>query len=349
LEGEGGEPAWPELPALVSRPRRGMRIGGWTEVADDELDHEVPDHYVDEHALGGLVGHLIRLTVGDLPPWVVALAVHLMRWTDEANGPHGEKDRDRGNLPYTWNSHFFEFLGILCVALPHNDMVKMFLEPITRFKDEAFHDTMAEFLRGFDRAMQAIDTRKPENPAAVRTLLANRIRQGRNFRRLGREKGFTSETHAGDALNAMFYQAPRFANRGRPSIPDNWSGLDATMPALTALVTGASSSGYLASLFLNLVESSPRAALLPFVVQATTAWCSAYGVDTNFWAEKDIGGRVCNWLDLTFTADSESASVLPGVADDLLKCTDILVLSGIAQAHDIEERIAGMGQSRKTA
>lgn len=289
LEGEGGEPAWPELPALVSRPRRGMRISVWTEVNDDELDHEVPDYYVDEHALGGLVGHLIRLTVGDLPPWVVALATHLMRWTDEANGPHGEKDRDRDNRPYTWNSHFFEFLGILCVALPHDDMVKMFLEPITRFKDEAFHDAMAEFLRGFDRAMQAIDTRKPENPTAVRTLLADRIRQGRNFKRLGREKRFTSETHAGDALNAMFYQPPRLANRGRPSIPDNWSGLDTTMPTLTALVTGAPSSGYLASLFLNLVESSPRAALLPFVVQATTAWCSAYGVDTNFWSEKDIG------------------------------------------------------------
>ena len=35
---------------------------------------------------------------------------------------------------------------------------------MTGFKDEPFHDAMAEFLRGFDRAMQAIDTKKPENP-----------------------------------------------------------------------------------------------------------------------------------------------------------------------------------------
>jgi hypothetical protein len=66
--------------------------------------------------------------------------------------------------------------------------------------------------------------------------LAGRIRRGWNFERLQREKGFTSETHAGDALNAMFYQAPRIANNGRPSIPDNWDGLDATMPTLIALV-----------------------------------------------------------------------------------------------------------------
>jgi hypothetical protein len=208
---------------------------------------------------------------------------------------------------------------------------------------------MAEFLRGFDRAIQAIDTKKPEDPVAVRVLFADRIRRSWNFRRLSYEKGTTSESHAGDALNAIFYQPPRFANYGRPSIPDNWTGLDATLPTLTGLVTGAPTSGYLASLFLNLMESSPRAAVLPFVVQATTAWCSAYGVDTNFWSEKEIGTRVCVWLDRTFSADSASADTLLGVADDLLKCLDILVRSGVAQAREIEERIVGMGKSRKTA
>ena len=37
-------------------------------------DEAVADQHVDEHALGALVGHLIRLTVGDLPPWVVDLS-----------------------------------------------------------------------------------------------------------------------------------------------------------------------------------------------------------------------------------------------------------------------------------
>jgi hypothetical protein len=121
------------------------------------------------------------------------------------------------------------------------------------------------------------------------------------------------------------------------------------MPLLTALVTGEPCSGYLASLFLNLVDSSPRAALLPYVVQATTAWCSAYASDTNFWSEKDIGGRVCAWLYRTFTADPASAGALPAVADDLLKCLDILIQSGVVQAHEIEESIAAMRQSRKSA
>jgi hypothetical protein len=80
----------------------------------------------------------------------------------------------------------------------------------------------------------------------------------------------------------MFYQPPRYVLGGRPAVPDNWAGLDATMSTLTGLVVGAPSSGYLATLFLNLAECSPRAALIPFVVREMTAWCVAYGVDRNF-------------------------------------------------------------------
>lgn len=349
LDGAEGEPAWPNFPNWWSRPRRGIRLGGWTPDDDDEPAESRPEDYVDEQALGALVSNLIRLTIGVLPPWVVTLSSHLMQWTFEANGPHGADDRDRDHRPSTWNIHFFEFAGILSVALPHSDVVSMFVSPITQFRDEAFYDAMAAFIRGFDRATLATDTKAPENPAAVRELLANRIRQGWNFRRYEDEKTFSSETHAGDALTAMFYQRSSFANDGTPSIPGNWDGLDGTIPTLTALITGAGSSGYLAILFLNLIGSSPRAALLPYVVSAMTAWCSAYGVDTNFWSENDVGGRVCGWLDRTLEADPTAAAILPAIVDDLMKCLDILIRSGVSQASDIEERIAGMTLNRKTA
>lgn len=42
-------------------------------------------------------------------------------------------------------SHFFGFLGILCVALPHADVVAMFLSQIMQFKDEPFYDAAAGF------------------------------------------------------------------------------------------------------------------------------------------------------------------------------------------------------------
>jgi hypothetical protein len=346
LGGAVGEPAWPDLPDWWSRPRRGLRLGDWAPDEDDEPAECKPDDYVDEQALGMLVSNLVGLTIGVLPPWIVTLSSHLMQWTFEANGPHGPEDRDRDHRPSTWNQHFFEFAGILSVALPHRDVVTIFLAPIIEFRDEAFYDAMAAFVRGFDRATLATDTKTPENPAAVRKLLAIRIKRGWNFRRYEDEKTFSSERHAGDALTAMFYQRSSFSNDGRPSTPGNWDGLDATISTLTELVTEAGSSGYLAVLFLNLVGSSPRAALLPYVVKAMTAWCSAYSADTNFWSEKDIGGRACSWLARTFDADPQATVVLSDAAADLLKCLDILVRAGIAQATEIEERFTGIASRR---
>lgn len=280
---------------------------------------------------------------------MVDLSAYLLKWTDHANGPHGEDDRESDNRPSTWNSQFFYFLGFLAVAMPHDDLVATFLEPMIRFKDEAFYDAMASFLRGFDAAMQATDTKKPRNPVAVRELLAGRIKEGWNYRRLGREKTFMSESHAGDALNATFYHPPRFANFNQPYIPNGWSGLRETMPILTGLVTGAPPSGYMASLFLNLLETSHDAVFLPSVVRAATAWCSAYGVDSNYWSEKNIGGRVCDWLTRTLSADAAGPAGVPAVAEDLMKCLDIMVRSGVVQARELEERIAAIAPARKTA
>ncbi|WP_050402914.1 MULTISPECIES: hypothetical protein [Bradyrhizobium] len=349
LDGEDGEPAWPTLAPWRTRPRREIRLGDNGHIEDDDPEDQPPSHIVDERAIGALVHHLIGFTIGDPPVWVKNLAVHLMAWTDEANGPHDKDLRERDHRPDTWNINFFDFLGILSVALPHSEVVSLFLNSIVKFNDEAFHDVMASFLRGYDGATVATDTKNPENPADVRGLLADRIKRAWNYRRLGREKGFTSETHAGDALNAMFYQPSRWANTGRPTIPVNWPGLSATIATLTDLVVGAPTSGYLASLFLNLAESSYNKVLIPFVIQAMEAWCSAYGVDRNFWAEKNIGSRVCTWFDSALAKDATVHDALTERADQLFKCLDILVQSGVAQARILEEKIANAGDTRKAS
>ena len=157
------------------------------------------------------------------------------------------------------------------------------------------------------------------------------------------------ETHAGDAVTAMFYQPSPFMNRGQPSVPGNWDGLDATVGILTDLAVGALTSGYIAVLYLNLIGASPRAALLPYVVKAATAWCSGYGSDTNFWSERDIGHRLCAWLDTTMANDPIAAIRISEVRDDLLRCLDILIQSGVSQASEIEVRISAMTINRKTA
>jgi hypothetical protein len=347
LDEGGAEPSWPELAPWRSAPRRSIRLSHAGHIEDDEDEDEPPNYYVDERRIGKLAQHLVRFTIGDVPVWVKDLAVHFMAWTDEANGPHQEDVRDRDHRPDTWNIEFFDFVGVLSVALPHSDVIDLFLNRLVKFNDEAFYDTMASFLRGYDRATVATDTRAPENPVQVRELLADRIKRAWNYRRLGREKGFTSETHAGDALNAMFYQPSRWANTGRPTIPIAWPGLPATMATLTDIVIGAPTSGYLATLFLNLVESSHDKALFPFVVQACAAWSTAYGVDRNFWAEKNIGSRVCTWLDTCLKNEVAAHSLTSELAGELLGSLDVMVQSGVAHARIVEEKITNPDVSHK--
>lgn len=349
LDGSVDEPAWPELPEWWLRRRRGIRLPGGRTVDDAEMKDVRPEAYVDEHALGTLASHLIKFTIGELPGWLLPLTAHLMDWTIKANGPHGEQGWQSDNRPTTWNHEFFDFAGVLAVALPHEQVSTLFIAPIATLGDEAFYDAAATFLRGYDRATIALDTKTPENPATIRTMLADRIRSTWNYKRYDDEKTFSMETHAGDAVTAMFYQPSPFMNHGHPTVPANWDGLDATIGVLTDLAVGAPTSGYIAVLYLNLIGASPRAGLLPYVVKAATAWCSGYGSDTNFWSERDIGHRLCSWLDDTVSNDPTAAARITEVRDDLSRCLDILIQSGVSQASEIEERIAKTSPDRKTA
>jgi hypothetical protein len=147
---------------------------------------------------------------------------------------------------------FFDFVGVLCVGLPHAQVKTSFLEPICRFKDDAFHEAAAGFLRGFDHATLAINTSDPEDPAAVRRLVSDRMRQGWRFKRAAREKGTTVECHFGDAVHAMFYHGSHWGRPTRPLLPERWPGLQATFPILASMAKDAGTSVYVANLFLNL-------------------------------------------------------------------------------------------------
>ena len=343
LNGVQPEPAWPDLMPWHSRRQRGIRIDGdGFENAPKPAAEAVPEMYADEQKLSILVSYLVRLVLGDVRNWVVGLTQHLMGWTIDANnGPPGDNEHERDNRPFHWNVCYFDFLGILCVALPFERGRALFMEPMTQLHDEAFHDAMASFLREFDRATLAPDIGEPDKPEGVRALFAERLQRERMTERLNDRVSFSVETHLGDALNAMFYQPSRWAHQGRPHIPDSWNGLLETMPILTPIVVAAPKSGYLAVVFFTLVESYPSTAFLPNVVHVISAWCDVHAVGASFWAEHQIGQRVCGWIDRALTNNADAAPILKQVRNELGRCIDILVRSGVPTAKALEARIIG--------
>jgi len=343
LSGQGGEPAWPTLPAWLTRPKRRQYLPGIAAEPPRERRPARPDAYANEGRLGEIVSHLVRLTVGGLPPWLMLLTEHLMTWTLAANASEND-DREPEGRPFTWNSVFLDYLGILCAALPHEQVVEDFVRPLTELGDEAFLELMANLLNGFDRAVISTDATKPANSASIRIALVDRLVQTRGYQHLGWRKEFSAERHLGGALTAMFFQQPRIFGARPPNIPNNWDGLDEVMPTLTALVTGVPTSGYLAVLFLDLIEKAPRSSLVVYVVEVAAVWCEAYGADTSFWVSHDIGGRVCRWLK-DVLADKASAMPLnSGQVGGLVKSLDIMVQAGVTSAREVEELLALSGQ-----
>lgn len=336
LDGFSNEPSWPALPRWHTRIRRRARI---IPSAVESIEHrELPDEYLDEHALGALITALTQFTIGGAPQWLIDLGEYLFQWTSYANGSRNGNDSDSDHRPFEWNAHFFGFLGVLAVALPSDTALEKFIHPLINFRDEAFYDAAAYFLRGFDNATLATDTPNPENPKAIRSAIADRIKSGWNYKRIGREKGSnTSETHAGDALNAIFYQSHRIANMGVANIPKNWEGLTETIEILTSLVVGAPASGYLAGLFLNLMETNINPHYALSITSATKAWAAVYGTDSNFWVEKGFGTRLCVWLQRLL--DGHGLPALASEKSDLTVCLDVLIRAGVPLARDIEERL----------
>jgi hypothetical protein len=342
LKRSDAEPPWPGLPHWVTRKRKGIRLGPNPETAGRKQEKpRVPDTYADEGRLGSLVQYLIPLGAAGTREWVKRLAVHFMGWTADANGPVDDDPHDRDNRPTTWNLQFFDFLGVISVALPQDEVAEEFLRPMGHFTDEAFCDAAAAFLRGFDRATIATDTPTPENPGKMRALLAERLQKTRSFRRCAREKSFMAETHLGDAFHAMCYRPARWASAGRAHIPTDWPGLVDGMPVIAGLVRAAPSSGYLATLVLNLLEDQARPELLPFVVDCLMAWREAYDADPNFWVEKEIGSRACTWLRTTLERAKASTSYESKVLEDLHLCLDLLVRVGVGHASDVERILQG--------
>jgi hypothetical protein len=350
LGGDGAEPEWPALASWHSRRRRGIRLGPPSAEDESERWAPPPEMYVDEHGLAILANYLVGLMIGGVPGWIVAVCEHLMGWTVEANnGPPGDDEHERDNRPTSWNLSYFDALGILCVTLPWERARVLFIDPIMTLHDEAFLDVAGALLRGFDRATLATDMPNPEDARSVRAAFVGRLRQSRQMRYLSHETSFTAETHLGDALHAVFYQPSSFMRSGRVHIPDRWQGLLETMPMLAPLVAHFPQSGYLAVVFLTLIESYRSTTMLPAMAQTFSAWCGVHGVGAGFWNEHQVGHRICSWIESALSNDTDTSAALAPVRDELGRCLDVLVRSGIAAARALEARLADDGPVKKSA
>jgi hypothetical protein len=72
------------------------------------------------------------------------------------------------------------------------------------------------------------------------------------------------------------------------------------------------------------------------LVQAASVWATAFGVDPEFWLEKQFGHRICAWVDQALSNDAKAFGDTPELRDELIRRLDFMTSAGVAQAHELE-------------
>jgi hypothetical protein len=81
------------------------------------------------------------------------------------------------------------------------------------------------------------------------------------------------------------------------------------------------------------------------LVQAASAWATAFGADPEFWLEKQFGHRICAWVDQVLSNDAKAFGDTPELRDELIRCLDFMISAGVTQAHELEMRITRSDES----
>jgi len=53
-----------------------------------------------------------------------------------------------------------------------------------------------------------------------------------------------------------------------------------------------------------------------------SAWAEAWGIDPEYWAERQFGNRICSWLSDVLTNDPTAEGYLAGLKDTLIRGVD---------------------------
>ncbi|MBP7253988.1 MAG: hypothetical protein KBA75_10965 [Alphaproteobacteria bacterium] len=341
LGGKRAEPEWPQFPLEPARPKHRLYIPGCKPQHEEPVAAYVcPDEYVEHQGAALWIRSAARLYDVAKRPWLRDVARTYSTWTMAANGVGLDPNDDVDHPPREWNDAYFNLLAYCLPGLDSAAIDEFALAPIISLPDESFFDAIAALLRSVDEVYFNDKGLHEAQAILIRATLARRMMTSRGWQRLARDQSYNIEMHIAPAIAVLFF------NNHLHSLPPSCylfqKGIDKLDPFLPVLQELAADGPclFLALVILNLVEVSPRAAHLPFVVASGKAWLTGYPDDSSFWIDHGIGRRWCLWVGTVLNLD-------PGVlAENQVLHGDIelllagLVRVGVSEAHNLEKTLA---------
>lgn len=337
LRGDGKEPDWPTFPTEAVRSRRRHRLT--LDETEPVEEAAVPDSYADRQAAALWLGAAEDMFDAAKRPWLRALAVAYASWTYRANGAGLDRNDDVEHPPREWNSTYFKLLASCIPGLDAEQIESTVLASIKNLPDEAFFGVTVDFLRNLDLVVFDNVGVQDRQAVQIRSALAQRLMKSYGWVRHSRERSPRIETHLGPAVAVLFFNDyGHFEPAKCYLLAKGIDRLPPFLPVLTELAEGGSFL-FVALVFLNLIEKSPRPAHLPLINAAAKAWLTSYGDDAAFWVESDIGRRLCAVMQAIFDADAHAFDAGPALRSDIDILLAALVRLGIAEAYRFEESL----------
>ena len=339
----GDEPGWPSFPdeKPILRTSRHIRIPGGKEELDERLVGEVaedgPSIHVESHAASRWL-RLLNEPEGRAGGWADEIVAAYFGWTERINGGRLPSDVEVDRSPDKWNMQFYAlFAKELLEAEPRrfDDLI----EQVTNLPDKSFGDVAETLLHAADVLYFNDPSRPADRPVSLRTRMAARTMEMRSWRYNYAPGDLSIDYDTGGVVAKLFLNTHDPFNGTRsylvPAVADR---LDPLLEPLRPLLPGGPTS-FVALCTMNLLLVAPRARHLDFLLTAVEAWFESLPTDGALWVTMGIGRKVVEWFEAAMIQEPGLLGPTHPYRMRIDHALGRLVAVGIADAHDLENRI----------
>lgn len=351
LEG-GEEPRWPEFLPEHPSVRRPFRIGGRTletveqpDIHDDDREEDEFSEFTDSQMAAAWLKAVGSGSHPVITKWLPDIVAQYAQWTAIANGLGLDAGDDLDHLPSEWNYQFFQLVArVMMEGTPARFDQLMSL--LNGLPDSSFARTADIVLHASDVWYFNQPEHSAERPKQLRERIGQRLAACEFWQR-ERRRGDLSISFDNGPLLANFFMNTHnpFARTASYLVEPIFDRIDPLLETLLPFI-GGGPTAIVAHFTMNTLALKPEPRHLEFIVSATEIWLERCPGDAGVWLELGLGRRVVLWLDVAADKDS---SILAAAHEHRFRIDRIVgrfIELGVAEAHDLERKIALAKQSR---
>ncbi|NNG68574.1 hypothetical protein HLI18_01345 [Rhizobium laguerreae] len=346
----GAEPVWPEWPKERPIVRRATQIPVTGKTAIDELEaDEVAGAEADEAADEASNIHVDSRSaaqwlemINDAPKgmigWEGEIVEAYSAWTAQMNGlglpAEAEIDRDASE----WNANYYVLFTKVLIDAPQGQFDTMLLA-LTSLPDQRFSDVAASVIHAADALYFNNQDRPSARPIELRTRMAQRVMALSRWKYAADPNDLRIDHETGSVVGKMLVNTyNQFSGTRSYLLPLLSDRLDPLLEPMRPLLPGGPTS-FIASCVMNLLNVSPRARHLGFLLEATEAWLVRVPGNAAFWTATRVGHQIVEWFETVIGDEQALLAPEHPERERIDRLLGALVSVGVAEAHELEKKV----------